>query len=71
ALVKCGTFAIAREVGFENVLDHSRVSREDLAGTEGTVEDEGGGRDGLEDVGDPLDAAVEVGCQRKSRTEDG
>jgi hypothetical protein len=71
ALDKRGTFAVAREIGFENVLDHSRVSCEDLAGAECTVEDEGGGRDGLEDVGDPLDATVEIGCQRKSRTEDG
>ena len=30
--MKYGTFAVAREVGFENMLDHHRVSREDLAG---------------------------------------
>ena len=30
--MKYGTFTVAREVGFENVLDHRGVSREDLAG---------------------------------------
>lgn len=59
--VYCETFTIARKVGFENVLDDRGVGRENLAGAEGTVEDEGGGRDGVEDVGDPVDAAVEVG----------
>jgi len=35
------------------------------------VEDEGGGRYGLEDVRNPLHPAVEVGCQRKRGTKDG
>lgn len=68
-LVSCETFVVAREVSFENVLHHGRVCREDLAGTEGAVEDEGGGRDGLEDIRYPLYAAVEVGGKSKSGTE--
>jgi len=28
-LMKCGTFVVAREVGFENVLHHGRVCRDD------------------------------------------
>lgn len=39
--IKSETFAIAREVGFENVLDYQGVCCEDLAGAEGAVEDEG------------------------------
>lgn len=60
-LIKHETFTVAREIGFENVLHHGRVSREDLTGAERSMEDEGGGRDGLEDVGDPLHSSVEVG----------
>lgn len=67
---KRGTFVVAREVSFENMLHYGRVCREDLAGAEGAVEDEGGGRDGLEDVGDPVDTAVEVGVYGKDRTND-
>lgn len=64
------TFAVAREVGFENMLHYGGVCCENLAGTERAVEDEGGGRDGLEDVGDPVDTAVEVGVNGKDRTND-
>jgi len=64
------TFAVAREVGFENMLHYGGICCEDLAGTEGAVEDEGGGRDGLEDVGNPVDTAVEVGVNGKDRTND-
>lgn len=64
------TFAVAREVGFENMLHYGGVCRENLAGTEGAVEDEGGRRDDLEDVGDPVDTAVEVGVNGKDRTND-
>jgi hypothetical protein len=56
------TFTVAREVGFENMLDDGGVCSEDLAGAKGAVEDEGGGRDGVEDIGDPVDTPVEVGC---------
>lgn len=64
------TFAVARKVCFENMLHYGGVCCEDLAGTERAVEDEGGGRDGLEDVGDPVDTAVEVGVNGKDRTND-
>lgn len=67
---KRGTFVVAREVGFENMLHYGGVCCEDLAGTERAVEDEGGGRDGLEDVGNPVDTAVEVGVNGKNRTND-
>jgi len=67
---KCETFAVAREVCFENMLHYGGVCCEDLTGTEGAVEDEGGGRDGLEDVGDPVDTAVKVGVNGKDRTND-
>lgn len=60
--VKCESFAVAREIGFENMLDYQGVRCEDLAGAECPVEDEGGGRGGLKDVGDPMNAAVKIGC---------
>lgn len=43
------------------MLYHGMVSGEDLTGAERAVEDEGGGRDGLEDVGDPLHSSIKVG----------
>ena len=37
-------FSVVREVGLENVLDHGRVAREDLAGGVVASENKGGGR---------------------------
>lgn len=66
-----GAFAVAGEVGLENVLDHGRVRCEYLAGAEGAVEDEGGGRADAEDVGDPVNAAVAVCSDLKDGADDG
>lgn len=50
------------EMGLEYSSEDGGVGGEDLAGTKRTVEGEGGGGRVMEDVGDPLDAAVLV-CQ--------
>lgn len=68
-LVKGEAFMVTGEVSFENVLDHRGVRREYLTGAKGTVEDERGGGNAVENIGDPVHAPVRVGCNRKHGTD--
>ncbi|GMN31905.1 hypothetical protein TIFTF001_041660, partial [Ficus carica] len=53
--------AVVGEVGLEDVVDDGGVAGEDLAGAEEVLDDEGGRWGVLDELGEPLVAAVLVG----------